>query len=112
MPMGKMKKYRGLHQKIWENEFPIIKGHIQKESDLDAKTFIMNLICNHTAPWKLGSKIPDNLLSFLNEGLISFANGNISITEEGKPFVRNICMALDPYSHKAEKSSPVFSKAI
>ena len=99
-------------KKIWENEFPIIKGHIQKESDLDAKTFIMNLICNHTAPWKLGSKIPDNLLPFLNEGLISFANGNISITEEGKPFVRNICMALDPYSHKAEKSSPVFSKAI
>ncbi|GAB3013196.1 oxygen-independent coproporphyrinogen III oxidase [Cyclobacterium sediminis] len=106
------KKIEAYTKTIWENEFPIIKGHIQKESDLRSKSFIMSLICNHTAPWKQGSEIPDHLLTFLNEGLISFDKGKINITEEGKPFVRNICMALDPYSQNTEKSSPVFSKAI
>lgn len=106
------KKIEAYTKKIWNNEFPVIKGHIQKENDLRSKSFIMDLICNHTAPWDQGSKIPDHLLTFLNEGLISFDKGKINITDEGKPFVRNICMALDPYSQNAEKSLPLFSKAI
>jgi len=39
-------------------------------------------------------------------------SGEINITEEGKPFVRNICMAFDPNIQNSEKSSPIFSKAI
>ena len=84
-------------KKIREFEFPTIKGHVQKESDLSLKPFIM---------------IPDPLVTFLNEGLITFKNNKLNITEEGKPFVRNICMALDPYMQQSEKSAPVFSKAI
>tara|TARA_R110002096_G_scaffold156741_15_gene321455 strand:- start:1619 stop:3001 length:1383 start_codon:yes stop_codon:yes gene_type:complete len=99
-------------KKIREFEFPTIKGHVQKESDLSLKPFIMSLICNHTAPWKQENMIPDPLVTFLNEGLITFKNDKLNITEEGKPFVRNICMALDPYMQQSEKSAPVFSKAI
>jgi len=99
-------------EKIESGEFPIIKGHAQSKTDLITKSFIMNLICNHKAPWDRCDKIPDSLITFLNEGLISFESGEINITEEGKPFVRNICMAFDPNIQNSEESSPIFSKAI
>ena len=102
--------------KISNKEFPIIKGHIQSEKDLNIKPFIMNLICNHTASWDVpiapSTELGEKLAEFLDEGLVSIENNKINIAEKGKPFVRNICMAFDPYIQKTENSRPVFSKAI
>jgi oxygen-independent coproporphyrinogen-3 oxidase len=103
-------------EKISNNEFPIIKGHIQSEKDLNIKPFIMDLICNHTVPWDVATEISavlsEKLNEFLDEGLVYIGSNKINVTEKGKPFVRNICMAFDPYIQKPENSSPAFSKAI
>ena len=103
-------------KKISNKEFPIIKGHIQSEKDLNIKPFIMNLICNHTASWDVpiapSTEFGEKLAEFLEEGLVFIEKNKINITEKGKPFVRNICMAFDPYIQKSENSRPAFSKAI
>jgi oxygen-independent coproporphyrinogen-3 oxidase len=110
------KNISGYLEKISNKEFPIIRGHVQSEKDLDVKAFIMRLICNHAAPWdraiQPGTALGEKLNEFLDEGLISIENNEINISEKGKPFVRNICMAFDPYLQKSENARPVFSKAI
>lgn len=102
---------------ILNGNFPIVKGHLHSETDLKFKSLILHLICNGISSWPSefnpkDSDVMTQLLTFQNEGLIQFDSKSISITGMGKPFVRNICMALDPYFKNKEKTQQVFSKAI
>ncbi|MBD3630076.1 oxygen-independent coproporphyrinogen III oxidase [Cyclobacterium sp.] len=103
-------------EKIIGGTIPLVKGHVQSEENLKIKNLILELICNHKASWKdlesLSEELLDQLLVFEKEKMVAFDANGVRITEEGKPFVRNICAALDPYMQNNKKSKPLFSKAI
>ena len=48
------------------------------------------------------------------DGLINIWGNMLEVTPEGKPFIRNICMALDCWywKKKAEQNGRVFSQAV
>jgi oxygen-independent coproporphyrinogen III oxidase len=102
---------------VLNGNFPIVKGHLHSEADLQFRSLILHLICNGHSSWPLEfdpirPDVLTKLMTFKKEGLIQFDAQSISITTRGKPFVRNICMALDPYFKNKEKTQQVFSKAI
>ncbi|NHE57670.1 oxygen-independent coproporphyrinogen III oxidase [Cyclobacterium plantarum] len=103
-------------EKIIGGTIPLVKGHVQNEANLKIKNLIMELICNHKASWKdlesLSEELLDQLLVFEKEKMVAFDANGVRITREGKPFVRNICAAFDPYMQNNKKSKPLFSKAI
>lgn len=103
-------------EKIIAGSIPLVKGHVQSDRNLEIKNLIMELICNHKASWKdlasLSEELLDQLLIFEEEGLLSFDENGVTITQAGKPFVRNICAAFDPYMQNNKKSKSLFSKAI
>jgi oxygen-independent coproporphyrinogen III oxidase len=102
---------------VLEGKSPIVKGHHLTETDIKMKAFILGLICNNQAEWPEGFSPMDNpdwlasLREFHDEGLLSYNAEGVRISAMGSAFIRNICMAFDPYI--LGRAKPVqFSKAV
>ncbi|WP_114751477.1 oxygen-independent coproporphyrinogen III oxidase [Pleomorphovibrio marinus] len=111
------KKIECYKEHIVAGTSPLIKGHRLTNTDLKMKNTILSLICNNEAKWEPGYDPFSQphwayaLKTFEEEGLIAFDLEGIRILDKGVAFVRNICMALDPYFQQ-QLEKPVFSKAI
>lgn len=98
---------------------PIERGHIHTKDDLLIEEIIQNIMCNQKidlsmvralASWKT---IEKNLEDMFRDGLLSYSQDQmtIEITEDGRPFLRNISSLFDPnISHK--KQTTHFSQTI
>lgn len=106
-----LKKYQ---RKISEGSFPTLRGHILNEEDLAQRKLILDLATKWTVD--LPKSQLDDVKSYLStmegDGLIEWKNENLRVTEKGKPFLRNICMALDLRMRRKSPDSKVFSQAI
>lgn len=112
------KTVEGYLSSIEKGRFPIIKGHLLSDQDLVTKTIVANLMCNFF------THLPDHItndieikakLTELNlDGLITVQDDSISVTEDGKPFIRNICAVFDSYLKTivANNAAPVYSKSV
>lgn len=104
---------------INENIIPIYRGHILNDEDLIIRQHILNLMCHFQTSWS-----PDHLyfkeleatverLSELElDGLIIIQDNHIIVTEKGKPFIRNICMAFDLLLQRKQPETQLFSMTI
>ena len=87
-------------KKVNQGILPIFKGHLLTDQDLIIRKHILNLMCNLQTNWNIGltEKIKKDILNRLQEiiddGLIEITSNKITVKEEGRMFVRNICMAF------------------
>lgn len=106
-----VKSVKEYHEHIDAGEIPLFKGHFHSETDKELKHHIKELMCDFKTSFSEDSWISMHLTAFesqLNQfqqdGIISWKTGEINITNQGRPFVRNVCMMLDPYAKlKMEK---------
>ena len=101
------------------NELPVFKGHILNEEDLIIRKHILNLMCQfHTSCSEYGtyfSELPEvigRLHEMEQDGLVKINETSITVTEEGKAFVRNICMAFDLRMTRNLPDTQLFSMTI
>lgn len=108
------KKIEHYQAAVAAGELPIIKGHILSEEDQIIRKHILNLMCHYeTQLDQLNPSILRGLerMKLLErDEIVEIHNDKIKITEEGKPFVRNICMALDTHYATKQSAKPMFSK--
>lgn len=107
-----VKKLELYLEKINRGEFPLMKGHILTENDLELRSEILSIMCKgYTDMTKTNSKLVKRLLPLRKDNLIKFDYKKLYVTSEGRAFLRNICMAFDErlWSHEAHD---IFSKAI
>lgn len=79
-----------------EGRFPIFKGHSLTEEDLIIREHILDLMCRHkTNIDNYFTEAKSKFNDLLNDGLIEVHDNAITITESGKLFLRNICLAFD-----------------
>jgi oxygen-independent coproporphyrinogen III oxidase len=83
-------------------KIPIMKGHLLNNEDLIIRKHILNLMCQFETSWvdtemyfEEINDIVAQLAEMQTDGLITFKSKGIEVTEKGKPFIRNICMAFD-----------------
>ena len=98
-----------------KGEIPIFRGHILSDIDLEVRQHILNLMCQFETKWIQNQEIQINkflLREIEQDGLIKSDALGIQIYEEGKPFVRNVCMALDQYLLSKEKEQQLFSMTV
>jgi len=101
------------------NELPVLRGHQLTEEDLIIRKHILNLMCQFETSWSENqmyfSEIPE-VINQLNEmehdGFVEFIKQGIQVTEKGKPFVRNICMAFDLRLKRKAPETELFSMTI
>jgi oxygen-independent coproporphyrinogen-3 oxidase len=101
------------------NIIPIYRGHKLTKEDLIIRRHILNLMCTLETSWENEEEQFEQLplvLEHLEEmeldGLIDTNNNKVSVTELGRPFVRNVCMAFDLLLHRKAPEKRIFSMTI
>ncbi|AMA49116.1 MULTISPECIES: oxygen-independent coproporphyrinogen III oxidase [Flavobacterium] len=101
------------------NTLPISKGHILSKEDLVIRKHILNLMCQFTTSWDTNHLYLDDMPQILIQlkemeldGLVVLQSNAITVTEKGKPFVRNICMAFDLRLKRKAPQTQLFSMTI
>lgn len=102
-----------------KNEIPILKGHILTDEDLIIRQHILNIMCQFETKWDDAqlqfSELHEVIasLSEMEEDELLILNENqLIVTEKGKPFVRNICMAFDLHLKRKAPERQLFSMTI
>lgn len=101
------------------NIIPVYRGHILSEEDLKIRKHILNLMCHFKTSWlqpeMTFNELPDVLIKLQEleqDGLIEFERKQMTVTEKGKPFIRNICMAFDLLLQRKKPDTQLFSMTI
>lgn len=107
------------YARLDNNEIPVCKGHILNKEDLIIRQHILNLMCQFTTSWDVNHlyfpelpEVLDQLEEMENDGLLIIQHNAITVTEKGKPFVRNICMAFDLRLKRKAPQTQLFSMTI
>ncbi len=102
-----------------KGELPIFRGHLLNEEDLVLRRHILNIMCKFETSWvEKGEQCASlyNAVGRLKEmeadGLIQRYPFKLIVTEEGKKFIRNICMAFDSRLWSNTPQKEIFSKVI
>ena len=113
------KSLEDYYKSIERNELPVFRGHMLTDEDLVVRKHILNLMCCFKTSWKERSErfteLSDVIISLKemeNDGLIEFWSGGLTVTEKGKPFVRNICMAFDLRLKRKVPDTKIFSMVV
>ena len=98
---------------------PVCRGHILNEEDLKIRKHILNLMCKLKTSWYTSQEfffqLPDVLVSLRemqDDGLVEVDSNYIKITEKGRPFVRNVCMAFDMRLQRNKPEIQLFSMTV
>jgi oxygen-independent coproporphyrinogen-3 oxidase len=101
------------------DQLPIVKGHILTNEDLIIRKHILNLTCELETSWSektlYFSELPDvlnDLKEIEKDKLIVIEEERIKITDAGRPFVRNICMAFDLHLKRKSPETNLFSMTV
>ena len=107
------------YARLEQNELPLLRGHLLTNEDLKIRKHILNLMCQFETSWNDSQMQFKELPMILNQleemeqdGLIEIKEHKISITEKGKPFVRNVCMAFDLHLMRKAPETKLFSMTI
>ena len=97
----------------------MVKGHVLSTEDLMIRKHILNLMCTFTTSWASKEmqfpELPEvlrQLAEMQQDQLLQIDEQGITVTEQGKPFVRNICMAFDLRLKRRVPENRIFSMTI
>ena len=114
-----VKSIEDYYHLIEEGIIPVCKGHILNSEDLIIRQHILNLMCHFKTSWldhaMMFSELPGVLLKlkeFELDVLLEFERKQVKVTEKGKPFIRNICMAFDVLLQRKKPDTQLFSMTI
>lgn len=114
-----VKTLEDYYQLLEQNKLPILKGHVLTSEDLIIRKHILNLMCQFKTSWGNKSsylhEIPDILLQLKEmekDELVVIQKDEIQVTEKGKPFIRNICMAFDLRLKRKTPETQLFSMTV
>lgn len=107
------------YARLEQNEIPVFRGHVLTAEDLMIRRHILNLMCSFQTSWaepeRQFPELPEvlkQLEEMQEDGLLTLFEDHLQVTEQGKPFVRNICMAFDSRLKRKVPSTRIFSMTI
>lgn len=102
-----------------KNELPVFRGHLLTDEDLIIRKHILNIMCQlHTSWHEYGfyfseiNQVLESLSEMEQDGLIIITNHSLTVTEKGKPYIRNICMAFDLRMNRNKPETKLFSMTV
>lgn len=107
------------YKRVEEGELPVFRGHVLTDEDLIIRRHILHLMCRFETAWnerhgwfEALPGVLESLAEMEKDGLLEFGKNKIVVTEKGKPFVRNICMAFDLRLKRKAPETQLFSMTI
>jgi oxygen-independent coproporphyrinogen III oxidase len=113
------KSVEDYQQRVNEGELPVFRGHHLNDEDLIIRQHILNIMCRFSTSWEKPDEtfkelamVLEKLHEMEHDGLAILSPTSLTVTEKGKPFVRNICMAFDLRLMRKQPTTQVFSMTI
>jgi oxygen-independent coproporphyrinogen-3 oxidase len=114
-----LKEVEEYEQALALGQFPLMKGHELTPEDLLLRRHILNLMCRFETSWENEadySPVLEQAISRLEQlqedGLVELSCKRIKVTEQGRPFLRNICLCLDARFWRKQPDAPLFSRSV
>lgn len=114
-----VKNLEDYYDALAQNELPVFRGHVLTDEDQVIRKHILDLMCTFSTRWEMGKlsvdawlDIQKQLVEMQNDDLVILRDHEIIVTEKGKAFVRNICMAFDLRMRRKAPETQVFSMTI
>ncbi|MEZ5008172.1 MAG: oxygen-independent coproporphyrinogen III oxidase [Chitinophagales bacterium] len=112
------KKVEDYIQQVSKGNLPFFRGHILSVDELVVRKHILDIMCqfktefpaNFLEQWT--EKRRAQLDELEEDGIIQMKENHLTVTEEGKAFVRNICMVVDDLLWNDQPQTAIFSKTI
>lgn len=110
------KKVEDYIRKVNSGDLAILRGHNHTNEDLLIRETITNIMCKMETSLDMKFSVINEAVMLLNpmieDGLVYVFPNKLVVTEKGKPFLRNICMAFDKKLIDRQPQTQVFSSAI
>ena len=105
--------------RVEKGEIPLLRGHLLTAEDQVLRQHILNLMTRFETDWSTPElytsyldSVSEKLREFVDDGLMVVGPRSCKVNEEGRAFLRNICMAFDSRLAKQAPSTQLFSKTI
>ncbi len=105
-------------EKVSQGIIPIFRGHLLTDNDLVIRKHILNLMCNLETEWNEGLSnsikydIIERIQEIIDDGLVTITDDKVIVKEEGRMFIRNICMSFDLRLLESQPDTRLFSMTI
>lgn len=114
-----IKKVEDYTKAVNQGDFPFFRGHMLTKEDLILRQHILNIMCHFETSWQDENLQTAQIYDAINklealekDGLLELHPYQLVVTEKGKPFVRNICMALDAKLMSEKPKTQIFSQTV
>jgi len=113
------KKVEDYERRVMAGEWPVFRGHILDPEDLLLRRHILDLMCRLHTEWNDEQAADPVLAAALGrldevvaDGFVVRGDRSVSVTEPGRAFLRNICMAFDARLWRHVPETRLFSQTI
>ena len=105
--------------RVEAGELPVFRGHVLDREDLVLRRHILNLMTRFATDWsEPGAYVPyldgvaQKLIEPRLDGLARLRGTRCEITEDGRAFLRNVCMAFDARLDRSDAGARQFSRTV
>lgn len=113
------KTVEAYYERIKEGHLPVFKGHELTKDDLILRKHILRIMTQFETTWENETEVCDDLYKAIDrlsemefDELIEIQPFHLRVTEKGKAFVRNVCMAFDAKLWAESSATIQFSKTV
>ena len=113
------KKLEDYVARVTRGEIPVFRGHLLNAEDKILRRHILNLMTRFETSWEAREMyvpfletIADKLAELGRDGLVRLTSNRCEVTESGRPFLRNVCMAFDARLARHAPATKFFSQTI
>jgi len=113
------KKVEDYYQRIAAGMIPIARGHVLTREDLILRRHILRLMTQFETSWEKASDYCEEVFQSIErldemefDELVEIHPYSVKVTEKGKPFIRNICMAFDALLWENKPEAQLFSQTV
>lgn len=114
-----VKTLKEYYELLRNDTLPVTRGHILNQEDLIIRRHILNLMCHFKTSWNSENtqfiELPavlSKLEEMQQDGLLTISENTLTVTEAGKPFVRNVCLPFDLRLQRKIPTTKLFSMTV
>lgn len=106
-------------ERVGRGEIPILRGHKLNHEDVILRRHVLNLMTRFETSWDTPEtyvpyldSVAERLEEPVRDALVRLTGKTCEVTEGGRTFLRNICMAFDARLARDNSTERLFSKTI
>jgi oxygen-independent coproporphyrinogen-3 oxidase len=106
-------------ERVRRGELPILRGHVLDEEDLALRHHILDLMCQFRTHWRgepgaadYLRSVPERLQELAADELVKLDDSGCEVTDRGRTFIRNVCMAFDARLARKAPETQLFSRTV